>query len=123
VTLQFICAEIERLHLQIRRQQKEVSRVSYSDIQAYLEAVADDPDNKRSVDNSAHERFWNVPYAQFVNGTVPNESCNGSAIPIANKDPNKCSFYQALKVRRDGVTYPKCRSAARTLLILATRLR
>ena len=73
------------------------SRVSFSDIQAYLEAIADDPDNKKSVDNSAHERFWNVPYAQFVNGTVPNENCNGSAIPIANKDPNKCSFYQALK--------------------------
>ena len=32
MTLQFICAEIERLHLQIRRQQKEVFTLQRSGI-------------------------------------------------------------------------------------------
>jgi hypothetical protein len=32
MTLQFICAEIERLHLQIRRQQKEVFKLQHSGI-------------------------------------------------------------------------------------------
>ena len=34
MTLQFICAEIERLHLQIRRQQKEVFTLQRSGIGA-----------------------------------------------------------------------------------------
>ena len=34
MTLQFICAEIERLHLQIRRQQKEVFTLQRSDVGA-----------------------------------------------------------------------------------------
>lgn len=72
-------------------------RVVFGDIQMYLEAIANNPKDKRKVDNSGHGRFWNVSYTQFMTGTVPNEDCNGGAIPIVNKDPAQCSFYQALR--------------------------
>jgi hypothetical protein len=73
------------------------THITYADIQAYLEAIADNPNNTRNVDNSSHRRFWNVPYQQFVTGNVPNERCNGNPIPIVNRDPNLCPFYQSLK--------------------------
>ena len=72
-------------------------RVVFSDIQMYLEAIANNPKDKRKVDNSGHGRFWNVSYAQFTTGTIPNEDCNGASIPIVNKNPTQCAFYQALK--------------------------
>ena len=71
--------------------------VSYADIQSYLEAIANNPANQRQVDDSAHGRFWNVSYAQFTTGNVPDERCHGAAIPIVNADPAKCAFYQSLK--------------------------
>jgi hypothetical protein len=74
-----------------------MSKVTYADIQAYLEAIANNPNNNRDTDSSGHGRFWNVPYNQFINGTVPNEDCNGNAIRIVDPDPAKCPLYQALK--------------------------
>lgn len=73
------------------------ANVTFSDIQMYLEGIANNPDNKRDVDISNHGRFWNVSYQTFITGTVPGEACNGNPIPIADKDPAKCAFYQALK--------------------------
>ncbi len=73
------------------------SRITYRDIQSYLEAIASNPKNKRSADNSGHGRFWNVPYQQFIGGDIPNEDCNGLAIKIVDADPSKCAFYQSLK--------------------------
>jgi hypothetical protein len=73
------------------------SPVSYADIQGYLDAIADNPQNGGDIANSLHERFWNVSYAEFVGGSVPNESCRGAPIPIVDKDPTKCPFYQSLK--------------------------
>jgi hypothetical protein len=62
----------------------------------YLEAIANNPKDKRKVDSSGHGRFWNVSYQAFVSGTIPAEDCNGKSIPIVNADPQQCSFYQAL---------------------------
>lgn len=72
-------------------------RVTFSDIQMYLEGIANNPNNKRNVDNSNHARFWKVSYQSFINGTVPGEACTGKPIPIVNKDPAQCAFYQSLK--------------------------
>jgi hypothetical protein len=72
------------------------AKIVYSDIQAYLEAIANNPNDERSVDDSNHQRFWKKPYDQFIHDSVPNEDCNGAPIPIVNKDPNQCPFYQAL---------------------------
>jgi len=74
-----------------------MNRVAYATIQDYLDAIADNPACKGSIDNSSHGRFWSVDYRQFVSGTVPNEDCGGLAIAITDLDPNKCPFYQALK--------------------------
>jgi hypothetical protein len=71
-------------------------RVTYADIKMYLEGIANNPNNKRKVDNSGHGRFWNVTYQQFVTGVVPNEDCNGAPIPIVDRNPAQCAFYQAL---------------------------
>jgi hypothetical protein len=73
------------------------SRITYADIQSYLEAVANNPQSRRSVDSSGHGRFWEVPYQEFVTGSVPNEQCNGASIKIVDSDPNNCAFYQALR--------------------------
>ena len=72
------------------------TRITYANIQNYLEAIANNPADKRDVDNSSHGRFWNVPYAKFITGTVPNELCAGNLIKIVDPDPSKCSFYQSL---------------------------
>jgi hypothetical protein len=72
------------------------SKVKYSDIQMYLEAIANNPNDKRQVDKSNHGRFWKKTYAQFKNDAVPGEDCNGAPIPIVNSDPKKCALYQAL---------------------------
>jgi hypothetical protein len=71
--------------------------VVYKDIQAYLDAIADNPNNKRDVANSGHDRFWKVPYQQFISNVVPNEVCAGKAIKIVDPDPSKCPFYQSIK--------------------------
>jgi hypothetical protein len=73
-----------------------MNRVTYADIQAYLDAIAGHPSNKDDVESASHGRFWNVPYQQFVSGKVPYEDCNGSDIRIVDSDPGKCSLYQAL---------------------------
>jgi hypothetical protein len=72
-------------------------RITYADIQMYLDAIANNPDDNGDVDSSGHRRFWSVSYQQFITGTVPNEYYNKTSIPIVNKDPNKCPFYQSLK--------------------------
>jgi hypothetical protein len=72
-------------------------KITYADIQMYLEAIANNPNNRRDTDSSGHGRFWNVSYNQFVQGTIPNEDCSGQPIPILDPDPAKCPLYQALK--------------------------
>jgi hypothetical protein len=79
------------------------SKVAFADIQAYLQAIADNPNNSGDVDQAGHKRFWNVSYADFVSKVVPNETCNGHPISIVGKaagspnvDPTQCPFYQAL---------------------------
>jgi hypothetical protein len=74
-------------------------QVTFADIQMYLEAIANNPNDKRKVDNSSHGRFWNTSYQNFTTGTVPSEDCNGNPIPIVDKNPAQCAFYQALKGR------------------------
>jgi len=73
------------------------NRINYAVIQSYLEAIANNPADKGDVDLSSHGRFWQVPYQQFVNGQVPDEACNEQPIPITDRDPAKCPFYQTLK--------------------------
>ncbi|NTG32407.1 hypothetical protein G6L08_35290 [Agrobacterium rhizogenes] len=70
--------------------------IVFADIQSYLEGIANNPNNRRNVDDSNHARFWRVSYQEFVTGVVPNESCQGQHVPIVNVDPEKCPFYQAL---------------------------
>jgi hypothetical protein len=69
-------------------------RVTYADIQAYLDAIADKAVN--DVAFSSHDRFWRVPYKQFITGTVPGEKCGGLPIPIVNSSPASCPLYEAL---------------------------
>jgi hypothetical protein len=78
-------------------------RVVFADIQAYLDAIADNPDDISDVGGSRHRRFWQVSYQQFITGIVPNEICNNAPIPILNKDPTQpnvdpahCPLFQAL---------------------------
>jgi hypothetical protein len=71
-------------------------KVTWSDIQAYLDAIADRPGNAGDIDSASHGRFWNIAYQSFIAGTVPNEDCGGAPIPNVNPDPNLCALYQAL---------------------------
>ena len=71
--------------------------ISYDDIVLYLEAIANNPLDKASVDAADHGRFWKgLTRDQFVTGLVPQVDCNGAPIPIVNADPAQCPFYQAL---------------------------
>lgn len=70
--------------------------VSFANIQSYLDAIADNPNNTRNVDDAGHARFWRVTYNEFITGLVPNEFCKGADIPIVNADPSQCAFFQAL---------------------------
>jgi hypothetical protein len=70
--------------------------ITWADVKAYLDAIADHPGNLGDIDSSSHGRFWNVDYATFVAGTVPQEDCNGSPIANVDPDPAKCPLYQAL---------------------------
>jgi hypothetical protein len=73
-----------------------VRRIVFADIQAYLDAIADNPDDAGDIDSSRHGRFWQVAHKDFISGTVPGENCAGTAIPIVDKDAARCPFYQAL---------------------------
>ena len=76
-----------------------VKPIVYADIQAYLEAIADNPDDRNNVDFSRHGRFWTKTRDQFVSDTVPGEACGGQPIPIVDQDPAKCPFFIALTSR------------------------
>jgi hypothetical protein len=78
--------------------------VVFADIQAYLDAIADNPDDNGKADKANHGRFWQTTYQDFISTTVPGENCHGAKIPIVGKtpgspnvDPLQCPFYQALK--------------------------
>ena len=74
------------------------TRVVFADIQAYLDAIADHP-GTRPVEGASHDRFWRIPYSDFIDSTkgiVPNIQCQGAPIPIVDKDPSKCPLLQAL---------------------------
>lgn len=69
--------------------------ITFADIRAYLDAIADKALN--DVGNSPHLRFWNVPYNDFINGSVPHTKCNGAPIPIIDHaDPKNSAFYLIL---------------------------
>lgn len=69
-----------------------MTNVSFQDIKLYLNAVADKAAN--DIGNSPHDRFWNIAYADFINGVVPHVKCNGNPIPLIDKtDPVKSAFY------------------------------
>lgn len=71
-------------------------RIVFADIKAYLTAVV-----KKAVgdiNDSPHGRFWDIPYQQFITGTVPNQKCNGADIPLINtQDPRNSAFLLILK--------------------------
>jgi hypothetical protein len=72
-----------------------MNHITYADVQAYLDAIANKANN--DISNSPHDRFWNVPYNEFVSGTVPHTKCNGQAIPLINHaDPINSAFYLIL---------------------------
>jgi hypothetical protein len=77
--------------------------ILFADIQAYLDAIADNPNNTGDVESSNHRRFWQTTYLEFTTGSVPLETCNNAPIPIVGKvagnpnvDPAQCPFFQAL---------------------------
>jgi hypothetical protein len=83
------------------------AKVVFSDIQAYLDAISNNPNALGNVDESPHGRFWNVAYAQFTSGTLstdqPKLLCGSQPISIVGRtegslsvDPANCPFYQAL---------------------------
>ena len=70
-------------------------QISFSQVQAYLDAIAKKANNE--VDDSPHERFWNVDYTSFVDGNVPGVRCDGNAVPIIDKaKPINSAFYVIL---------------------------
>ena len=83
------------------------TRIVYADIQAYLNAIADKATN--DIANSPHKRFWEVPYTNFVNGTVPGVKSSGDPIPagqpipiIDKANPINSAFFAILKGRFAG---------------------
>jgi hypothetical protein len=79
-----------------------VAKIVFSDIKAYLDAIADQA--VQNIDDSPHKRFWNVAYADFINGTVPGVKSSGppiavgQPIPIIDKtNPLNSSFFSILK--------------------------
>ena len=79
-----------------------VAPIVYADIQAYLDAIADKATN--DIANSPHKRFWQVPYATFINGTIPGGVKSsgppisvGQPIPIIDKaNPVNSAFFAIL---------------------------
>ena len=79
-----------------------MAKIVFADIKSYLDAIADNVVG--NTDESPHKRFWNVTYAEFVNGNIPGVTSSGSpiaagqSIPIINKaDPKNSSFFAILK--------------------------
>ena len=71
--------------------------MTFARVKQYLEAIADNPNAALSVDNSPHRRFWNVTYAQFVNGNVPVVQCHQQPIPlIDHANPAQSAFFVIL---------------------------
>jgi hypothetical protein len=66
----------------------------------YLEAIANNPNDVGDINQSPHGRFWNVPYKQFVTGTVPGGQqveCNNNPTPIINSgNPSQSPLFLIL---------------------------
>jgi hypothetical protein len=78
-----------------------MTTITFSDIKIYLDAIID----KTGLVGDPHQRFWNIPYADFITGNIPHVKCHGNPIPIINRtvdpvtglpDPLKSSFYLIL---------------------------
>jgi hypothetical protein len=70
--------------------------ITFARLQEYLTAIA----AKANLDaaNSRHGVFWNVPYAEFVAGVVPNKQCRSHAVPIIDAaDKPSSAFNQILR--------------------------
>lgn len=68
------------------------TKITFLQIQSYMDAIAE----KGSLDiaGSPHKAFWQVSYATFIIGVIPQVRCKGNLIPIINKqDPANSPFY------------------------------
>jgi hypothetical protein len=71
------------------------TQIKYKLIQSYLDAVA--ANANLDVAGSPNKVFWNVPYAKFVSGVIPNVKCKGNPIPVIDKqNPGNSPFYLIL---------------------------
>jgi hypothetical protein len=71
------------------------TQIKFQLIQSYLDAIA--ANANLDVAGSPHKSFWNVPYANFVSGIVPNVKCRGNPIPIIDRqNPGSSPFYVIL---------------------------
>lgn len=73
--------------------------MTFSKVQAYLDAIADKniAENNGDVANSPHGRFWKVKYKEFTSQNVPGGArveCNGKPTPIIDQqNPGQSAFY------------------------------
>jgi hypothetical protein len=70
--------------------------ITFARVQEYLTAIA--AQGNLDPVNSGHGVFWNVPYAQFKTGLVPNKKCQGQTVPIIDSSNMvKSAFNQILR--------------------------
>ena len=76
------------------------TNMTFAKVQAYLNAIADNPNNTMSINGSPHGRFWNVSYELFTTGNVPGGDlvqCNNAPIPIIDRNhPEQSPFFLIL---------------------------
>jgi hypothetical protein len=64
--------------------------INFETVKNYLDAIAD---ANGLIANSPHQRFWRIPYANFIKGNVPHVSCEGKPVPIIDQqDPANSPF-------------------------------
>jgi hypothetical protein len=72
---------------------------TFADVKAILNAIADNANNDVDGGGCPHKRFWNVDYATFTTGEVPNIRIHGVTyhVPIVNSaTPLQSAFYKVL---------------------------
>jgi hypothetical protein len=77
------------------------SVVGFARVKDYLNAIAD---AHGRISTSPHRRFWNLSYQIFVDGQVPNVTCDVQPVPIIDKSaPLQSPFFLILQAEWCGM--------------------
>jgi hypothetical protein len=87
------------------------TNITFSRIQSYLDAIADNPSNVGDIDISPHGRFWRVSHDDFVKGVVPGGQqveCQNKPTPIIDSNnPAQSPFYLILTASNGFCNMPR----------------